>query len=284
MTILTITRHQFDSMFHSAEEAIARAQDRRRDANLARQVSEFLQGDLPDYLGGNRPMLYLARHVATPNAETMHFLDSMRCTGARIVIGQDDQDKFVSVNAMKRALGRMPILSGPLSRSGPRPHVLRRHTVVDFASSDGHPIHGVRTLWGEPLMEFHNRLFAKFVPGTWELVQDAPWIDRNSRGDLRAHYERLLALFVCHGVLCEDYWLDDSSDTSERWFVSEVLYPAHRATVARFGVPPLLVHLNLSFVDSLDLCFGYSQEVGDHISECLARTPRPCAALDPTSA
>ncbi len=252
---------------------MARMQDRRRDSELAERVSEFLGGDLPDYLEGNRPILYLARHVATPNAETIHFLESMRCTGAHIIIGQDDQDKFVSVNAMKRALGRMPILSGPLSRSGPQPQVLRRHTVVDFASFDGRPIHEVRTLWGESLMEFHNRLFAKFVPGACELVQDASWIDRNSRGDLRSHYERLLALFVCHGVLCEDYWLDDSADTSERWFVSEILYPAHCATVARFGVPPLLVHLNLSFADSLDVCFGYSIDVGEHISECLAGAP-----------
>ncbi len=290
MTPPSPTPQEFQGLFLPSHEAIADMRVRHRDPALHKAVLRFLKGDLPAYLSGQPPVLYLARHVATPNTETLLFLQTLACTGERLVIGQDLHDKFVSINAMKRALGRLPILDGPLLRGGPLPRVLRKRTVIDFTASDGQMLDQVRTLWGEPLADFHARLFERCSPIACERVMDAEWIDRNGRGDLRAHYERMLALFICHGVLFEDYWVDDPGDTSERWFVAEILRPAFRATVDRFGLAPLMVHLDLSFATSLDRCFGYPEEVDamalSLLPGCALQTlpPRPRKSLDPTKA
>jgi len=97
-------------VFTPLPEAVAEIQRRRSDTELPKQVEDYLQGDLPDYLRGPQPVLYLARHVATPNLETLHFIDITRPFGLPVVIGQDSHDKFVTHNAMKHALARMPVL------------------------------------------------------------------------------------------------------------------------------------------------------------------------------
>ncbi len=220
-------------------DAVAEIQRRRADTDLRRQVEDFLQGDIPDYLDGSQPTLFLARHVATPNFETLHFVDLARPFGLPIAIGQDSHDRFVAHNAMKRALGKLPVQCEGQRR-------LQHVTIIDFATAQGKRLCDVSTLDGQPLLAFHAGLMRKAALDDVRIVDDASWIDRQRRGTLHEHYKRFLALFVAHGVMLEHYIADDAS------LIRDALLPAIHFITRQFGARPLIANLVEGVAPPLD--------------------------------
>jgi hypothetical protein len=216
--------------------AVALLEQRRSDRALLSRIERFFNGDLPEHLRG-APVLYLARHVATPNFETVAFLDACRSLQFRAVVGQDPKDKFVSHNSLKRSLGKLPVVKG-MARTGAE--IIEHVTVLNFNRAQGRPLKELTTFAGTSLVEFHNGLFP-FVHSTVpSIYDDGPWVDRHHRKDLLEHYKHWLALFVAHGVWFE-YFLPH--DPHEQRFVSRVLEPAFEYVVRTFGHAPLITPL-----------------------------------------
>src|SRR3989338_4052564 len=182
-------------------EAIQELERRQRDPTIRKKVEDYLLGDIPEYFK-NGPILYLARHVATPNFETLRFKYLMESLGMKTVVSQDTKDLFVSQNQMKRALCKLSVCCGVSQNNGKLNE------------------------------QFHNRLFLKFMQQKIENPDDATWIDRHHRGNLLEHYKNLLALFVTHGILFEDYIMEDKHEAD---FVKNILRPACRFIEQRFG-------------------------------------------------
>lgn len=225
-------------VFTPLADAVAEIQRRRTDTNLRQQVEEFLGGDIPEYLRGPQPVLYLARHIATPNLETLRFVALARPFGLPMVIGQDTQDKFVTHNAMKRALGKLPMQRG----NGPRSY----RTVIDFTAAQGQRLCDIRTSDGQPLPDFHASLMQAAHLDNVQVADDAPWIDRQQRGQLSEHYKRFLALFVAHGVMLENYETEDAP------LLRVVIEPAFVFVERLFGVRPLIANLAADVVPPMD--------------------------------
>lgn len=239
-------------------EAVATLTKRREDAQLCARVEDYLSGDIPDYFRGP-PVLYLCRHVASPNLETLRFLTIGQRPGFKTVIGQDPKDIFAPRNALKRALGKLSICTR-LSRQSDRPiEQFRRLRIIDFNAAGGKPLHSLQTLWGEPLVEFHNALFDQFVGDSVQIEDDSLWIDRYHRGDLLAEYKKVLALLIVHGVMFEDYSIDGGAE--ETWFVNNILRPAFIHVETVLGVRPLITPLVPCGVASFDVWTGYPPEV-----------------------
>ena len=238
---------------------IALEEIRRRatDAALRQKVEEYLGGDIPEYMGQD-PVLYLARHVATPNFETLRFLHLLEPLGLPIVVSQDTKDMFTSANMLKRFLGKMPVCIRITQKNGVANELFQHKTIIDFAQAQGKPMSEVETIWGEKLVAFHNRLFGRLANGSVKITDDAAWIDRNGRGDLLAHYKRFLALFIVHGVLFEDYLVEDSE---EEYFIREILEPAFTFVEKTFGVRPLITQLTPSSVESVKFWLSYPKDV-----------------------
>ncbi|HYE23137.1 MAG TPA: hypothetical protein VEA92_01640 [Candidatus Paceibacterota bacterium] len=230
---------------------------RSGDTALKRRVEQYLNYDIPEYMQGD-PVLYLARHVATPNFETLRFLHLLEPLGLPIVISQDTKDTFTSTNMLKRFLGKMPVLTRITQKDGATHELYRNTTIIDFAQAQGRPFSEVKTLWGESLIDFHTRLFSEMKNGRACIVDDAAWIDRNERGNLLEHYKRFLALFVAHGVLFEDYLIEDKE---EEHFMREVLEPAFAFVEETFGVRPLITQLTPSSVESVKFWLSYPKDV-----------------------
>lgn len=112
-------------------------------------------------------------------------------------------------------------------------------------------------MWGENLVDFHTRLFSTLSSVEPHIVDDSEWIDRNDRGDLLAHYKKFLALFIAHGVLFEDYVIEDKD---EEHFVREILGPAFSYVEEKFGVKPLITQLVPSSVESVRFWLSYPKE------------------------
>lgn len=246
-----------DHIFTTAEDALRKLEERK---HLRPEVEYFLGGDLPEYFRGN-VFAYYARHIATPNHETLRMYNELTEKGIPVVIGQDSHDKFVSVNYMKAVLGRMPVLTGITFKDGKRIESFKKYTIIDFSKSEGRPIGDVKTLWGESLLGFHNRLFTILTGDTPSLYDDADWIDRHSRGDLVKSYKDQLALCISHAFLVEGYF---THDPHEAEFVKNILLPTIAFEKEMFGAEPLIVDLYPE-ERSDDYWFGYPPQVGEII-------------------
>lgn len=247
-------------------EAIEEVRRRSEDTALRARVEEYLNNDLPTCLGKD-PVLYLARHVATPNFETLRFLHLLEPLELPIVISQDTKDKFVPANMLKRALGKLPICTRVISREGSIEEIFQNVSIIDFNTSSGRSFSEIKTLWGESLTDFHASLFNALMAHTPLIVDDSEWIDRNHRGNLLEHYKRFLALFVAHGVLFEDYLVEDEE---EERFKQEILGPAFAFVEEQFGLRPLIVQLLPTSMESPRFWLSYPHQVFEVVKSKLS--------------
>lgn len=238
-------------------DAVQELKKRQQDPMLRKKVEEYLHGDIPEYFQDG-PVLYLARHIATPNFETLRFKHLMEPLGMKTVVGQDSKDFFVSSNQAKRALCKLSICRGVSQKDGILNERFENISIIDFNSADGKRFDDIMTLWGEKLIGFHARLFSKFMSGKIKNPDDAEWIDRHHRGDLFAHYKKFLALFITHGILFEDYVMEDKHEIH---FVKHVLRPACRFIEQYFGYRPLIVPLVPKTFESSRFWTSYPEEV-----------------------
>lgn len=246
-------------------EAVEELEKRQKDPMLRKKVEEYLAGDIPEYFK-NGPILYLARHIATPNFETLRFIHLMRQLGMRTVVSQDSRGTFVPYNKIKKALCKLPVCRR-LSQKGKK---LNEHyenvTIVDFNAADGKPLSDIQTLWGEKLIDFHTRLFSEFTEGEIERPDDAAWIDRHHRDNLLEHYKHLLSLFVVHGIFFENY---DMKDKHEIYFVKHILRPAFHFVENRFGYRPLIAQVFPTSFESVRFWISYPRKVLDIVRESM---------------
>lgn len=217
------------------DDAVIELKQRGKDGDLRLKVEDYLNNDIPSYFRDEQ-IGYLARHVATPNFETIHFLNICKQQNLPAFIGQDSGDIFVSHNDLKRALGKLAIHASD-RQDDP---IFTYNTIVDFYTIQGKYFRDIKTLWGESLIEFHNNLFSQFYETSVNIFDDANWVDRNHRGNLLEHYKKFLSLLVVHGVMFE-YYL--KNDLRELKFVKEILIPAFIYVEERFGHRPLIVSL-----------------------------------------
>jgi hypothetical protein len=250
-------RLDISSLLVSPHDALAELRKRRENPELQKKVEALLGGDIPEYLA-REPVLYLARHIVTPNFETIRFVSLIRDLGLKVVVSQDSKGLFVSQNLIKRALCKLPVCVRVTQKDGKLNEQYQNVTVVDFNTADGKPFSELTTLWGEPLIDFHARLFSELGLSAAETPDDAAWIDRHGRGDLLEHYKQLLLLFVAHGVFFENYNLDDDHEIH---FIQEVLWPACDFVERETGYRPLIVPIFPSAPESYNFWISYPKEI-----------------------
>jgi hypothetical protein len=214
------------------EEAILEIKKRREDPILMKKVREYLNGDIPAHFDREQPILYMARHIATPNYEAMRFVELGKPYGLPLVIGQDTKGKFVSHNDLKKALGKLPVTKGISRRQD---EITENFTVVDFDCAQGKPFCEVTTRHGKNLVDFHNNFFQHIYPTEVEIVDESDWIDRNHRDDLKEQYKKMLSLTIAHGIMFESFV------ENEKPVLETAVRPAFDEVFSHFGIKPLIV-------------------------------------------
>ncbi len=237
--------------------ALEELERRQGDKDLQHKVEAYLHNDIPEHFS-NEPILYLARHIATPNFETLRFLHLIEPIGLKTVIGQDIKDKFVPKNLLKKSLAKLPVSMGVSSKKGAYHELFEYISILDFNTANGKRFDEIKTHWGEGLSDFHLRLLKEHVKFPVSVVDESEWIDRNNRGDLLEHYKKFLALFLVHGILLEDYALEDKD---EKRFISEILKPAYDFIENEFGIKPLIAQLTPTSVESSTFWVSYPHAV-----------------------
>lgn len=128
----------------------------------------------------------------------------------------------------------------------------------------------IKTLWGENFIDFHHRIFTLSALPI-EFFDASSWLRRNGKSILEL-YPKYLALFVCHGVLFEDFI---TNEEEEEFFYS-VVYPSFEKLKNLFGVKPLIVSLLTSENTAIDkYWFCYSEEIEQEVIRCLNGKSNP---------
>lgn len=249
--------------------AIEELERRRKDPELQRKVEEYLTGDIPEYFKDG-PILYLARHIVTPNFETLRFVHLMNQLGLKTVVSQDSKGMFVSLNQIKKALCKLPVCRGLSQKGSVLNEQYQNVTIVDFNTADGKSFFEIKTVWGEKLIDFHTRLLSILMREKIESPDDAEWIDRHHRENLLEHYKELLSLFVVHGIFFENYNMEDEHEV---YFVKNILRPAFDFVEKRFGYRPIIVQVFPTTFESNRYWISYPWSVMDIVRESMHRLP-----------
>lgn len=257
-----------ENVYTSIEAAREEIWRRWNDVYLRRKVEAFV-GHVPEPLI-REPRAILNRDIATPDNEFGEFVRRAHRLGLSPLVPEYLEDKFVGINPDKLALAKMPIYTG---RDKNGNSTYRYRNVIDYAKCDGMKFYDIKTLWGEPLASFHHRLLRLIYPDV-EVFDNSMWL--NSKGySARDFYPYELSLYICYGVLFEDF----ISCGAERIFCAQIVKPAIEKLIDIFGLKPLIVALvskktsEDEFVDDI-YWYSYPPCLEDEITRFLPLNPK----------
>ncbi|EKE21188.1 MAG: hypothetical protein ACD_7C00312G0005 [uncultured bacterium] len=208
---------------------------RWNDKKLRKKVEDFLDSSIPKAML-NSPKAILARHIASPNNEFVKYLELAKRICLEPICLEYLDDKFRSENQDKYYLGKMFFCDGNGKKEGKRLNVKK---VIDFDFSEGKRLADIKTLQGDSFIKFHHDLFGGFFNEYKNSITDESlWIKKNG-GSPRIFYKKFLSLFICYGVLFENYL----ENKNEKEFTNSVVVPTFKKIYNIFGVKPLVVKI-----------------------------------------
>lgn len=214
------------------EEAKEEILRRWSDKSLRKKVEEYL-GEVPaPFQKGTRSVLY--RDIISPNKEFSRFLEQSKHIGFSPLGYEYYHDKFCTTNKEKLCLAKMPFYKGK-NKNGEVLYWYRN--IVDINKFNGKRFDEIETLWGEPFIDFHHRLLNSHSEDI-ELFDGTSWYSKIGINP-KDYYKYDLALFICHGILFENF----VTANTEAEFCRKVVYPAYTTVIDYFGVKPLIVEL-----------------------------------------
>lgn len=225
---------------------------RWNDKELRRRVEEYLKEEIPVSLK-NEPRSILARHLISPNNEFLRFIDLSKLIKLKPICLEYLQDKFRSENEDKYHLAKLHFFE-----SNKDCHELKNvRKIINFESEEGVQISNVKTIEGENFVNFHHKwLLDSFDKECCEYIDVSDWIKNNGK-DPRMYYKKFFALFICFGVLFEDYL----ENKNEKKFTQEVILPNFKSIYNEFGIKPLIVRLHHSSNDHTIHARGYNKNI-----------------------
>lgn len=217
------------NLYTPLEEAVAELRSPRR-RSLRKELSHLLPPS-PRF-DQEEGVAVQNRHVATPNLEIRCIRELAASVNLDLFFFEYHADKLVFCNPCKKALGWMRFHK---SDKGVGTTCIN---VINF-SQQGRPIRDIRTLWGQPLVDFHHELMQAEWP---ELSPDAFWDASDwyhQRGNPKSYYTDFFSLFIAHSILFEVFLLDDV----ELPFTRDIVLPAFEEVWTRYGLKPLVVRM-----------------------------------------
>lgn len=171
----------------------------------------------------------------------IYFCKKARTLGLSPVV-LEYPDRFVGFNVEKKFLRVMPFIE----TVGLAATVT--HKLFKRGSSEGRLICEIETATGELVIDFHHDLLQGHLSDPPTVIDQTIWF-----GSLKQfffpHYSGFLSTFISHGVLFENFLMDD---VRESRFLSQVIYPGFLEIVARFGLRPLVFrHLPMAIENKI---------------------------------
>lgn len=222
---------KFEEIYTPIDDVNRVLLERWNNIELKERVLCFLANDVPEVLK-KTPHVCMVRHLATPDGEFRTFIELSRSLNLPALCLEYLDDKFVSNNEDKYYFGRMLFDFGIGKRGGRKFSPIN---IIDFNSSNGKKFCEVKTLWGESFVDFHHKLLKLSTLDGDIVVEDfSQWFKRNG-GEAEKYYEKYLSIFVCFGVLFENFF----AEGKEKEFTDMALRVIQKIK-DRFGYAPVL--------------------------------------------
>jgi len=207
---------------------------RWNDKELRKKVEDFLGGDIPDIFKDG-PCAVLSRDIITPNNEFRFFMDVVDHLELPVKFFEYSKSKFVAKNINKYHLCYPHHHVGVGKKGGV---IISKEKIVDFNAMEGKPLNNVVTCNNKNLVDFHHEMLFKKYPHIKEedIFDLFDWFNRHREveGCCYLHY---LALFICFGVLFENFIFSNG----EKEFTEQKIIPSLLRLSEIFGVKPLIV-------------------------------------------
>lgn len=247
---------EIQGMYSSFDEIMSELRARKQDSGLRKRVADFLGAHGFPYSVEDAPRAFFSRSVMTPNFEMAYFLDLARDLGLRPLL-LEYPDKFVAKNPTKYHLTNIHFHEDA-RRFALAPGV----KIGDISAMEGKRMRDAKTHKGESLLDFHHRLLFKAYPELEGSVVDFyDWFNL-TRGKGADYYLCYLALFVCDGVLFENFLQGDREETA---FVLEKILPSFNRACEIFGVRPLVFPLLPIEYERQNDWLAYPNPIKEHI-------------------
>lgn len=253
--IIMSDRNIFNQIVYTPlSEALRLLDERQKDPVLMAKVEELLKGNIPEVFKNNNKFAVLFRQIATLNYESKRFISIAKENNLIPVFLEYHHDKFTPENAFKYSLGKIVLCNGVGKHGG----LKNEHcNIINFNESNGKRLIDIPTLFSESLVDFHKNLFNKFLPdNNLIFCEISDWIKNN--GTMPSiYYINFLLLFVCNGILFENFLLPGS----EGDFTKNVALPAIERIMNLTGVKPLIVPLEPVDMESDDYWYSYDSKI-----------------------
>lgn len=224
------------AIYTPLSEAIRILEERQRDKILISKIENLLNNDILEPLKNIGKYAINGKQIATPNFDTRCFLNMVEDSGLKPLFYEYCSDKFTSNNCFKHSLGQLIIYKDKNNKRSDS--IEEKITIIDFNKYDGKPLIDIKTNWGEPLRDFHLKLFEVYGYNTKDFIfyDGSDWLSRKGK-EAKNFYEKDLLLYVCHGILFENFLLNGIDGD----FTKNILLPAFEKVVKTTGLKPLIV-------------------------------------------
>lgn len=232
---ITSDRNLFNQVVYTPlSDAIRLLNERQKDPTLVSKVRKLLNGNVPKLFEENKCAI-MARQLATPNYENIRFINLANGSGLHPVFLEYFNDKFTSVNKYKHSLGQLHV-QNKINKNGGR--CVEKITIIDFNKSNGKKLKDIKTLWGEPLIDFHKKLFELHKLKDFSFFEETDWYKKGNEKPVD-FYVNFFLLVTCFGILFENFLL--LKEDIEGEFTRDVVLPALEKVINLTGVKPLIV-------------------------------------------
>lgn len=268
--LATVQRPQatnfFMSVFSESAElytplagALQELKRRREDKTLLQKIKDYFASYPSPSELASEPKAVMAPSLVSPNLELNYFLDIRKDLPIKSVFYEFRSDKFVHLNFEKRCLGEMTFFR--LNASGKKEST-GSVRVIDFQKDQGKPMNEIRTLKGEPFVDFHHRLVSEYRPSEDVHIYDfSKWFRGSHSFAPEFPYLRYLGLFITDGILFCNFIADSVVEKSQSSFTDTRVLPAFRKLKEIFGVSPLIVPIEPIETDVEHFWCYYPDEV-----------------------
>ena len=248
-----------ETVYTPLSEALRLLEERRKDPELVKKVEEFLDGDIPECFKGEGVKAVHFRQIATPNFDARWFLELAQDHSLKPIFFEYFNDKFTSNNEFKHSLGQLRI-HGKINKNGD--HQRDLVTIVDFNKFNGKKLSEVKTIWNQNLVDLHRELFSVFDVDLDKITfyDGSNWFYNNGEKS-QMYYKKFLALFLCHGILFENFLLTGS----EGEFSKTIVLPAIDYLNDKFNVKPFIVPIPPMEVEDNEHWISYTKNVQEFV-------------------
>lgn len=218
--------------YFSVEDALRELEIRKKDRGLQRLVENEIGNDFYKVVDNK---FVISRPCATPNFEFTIFNDHIVANNKKGLV-LEYPSLFVTKNKDKLFLAKVVFCDKDKKNNSSQYQIDK---LVKISESEGLELSKLQTKYDISLIDYHHRFFKLVFKDTpIDFLDFTEWF--NHARTNRLYYYKYLLLFVTHGILFENFLVNNPD---EKVFFNKKILPSYIYIYKKIKVKPLIVRL-----------------------------------------